>query len=160
MMELSMAREISEVALRVWTPEGANVAFFKQVAPVIEELTDRATQIDERTREYPTGAWGNESRDYHIGIEVPAHAVGDEMMAGRIMVMARDDNVAQARVRAIWTDDAVLSTRINREVAHYTGQAELAEAIRDGIAARAAGDDDTATVKLGRAAQIAHESSN
>jgi hypothetical protein len=39
MMESSMAREIGEVALRVWTPEGANVAFFKQVAPVIEELT-------------------------------------------------------------------------------------------------------------------------
>jgi hypothetical protein len=76
------------------------------------------------------------------------------------MVMVRGDNVAQARVRAVWTDDMALSTRINREVAHYTGQAELAEAIRDGIAARAAGDEDTATVRLGRAAQIAHESAN
>jgi hypothetical protein len=160
MMESSMAREVGEVNLRVWTPEGANVAFFKQVAPVIEELTDRATQIDARTREYPTGAWGNESRDYHIGIDVPTQAVGDEMMAARIMVMARGENVGQVRIRAIWTDDAALSTRINREVAHYTGQAELADAIREGIAARAAGDDDTATVKLGRAAQIAHESAN
>jgi hypothetical protein len=160
MMESSMAREVGEVTLRVWTPEDANVAFLKQVSPVIEELTERATHVDARTHEYPTGAWGNESRDYHVCIDVPTQAVGDEMMAARIMLMARGDNVAQARVRAIWTDDAALSTRINREVAHYTGQAELAEAIKDGIAARAAGDDDTATVKLGRATQIAHESAN
>jgi hypothetical protein len=160
MMESSMAREVGQVTLRVWTPEGANVRFFKQVAPAIEELSDRARQIDVRTIEFPTGAWGSEARDYHLSIDVPTQAVGTEMMAARIMLIAHGDNVAQARVRAIWTDDAALSTRINREVAHYTGQAELSEAIRDGIAARAAGDDDTATVKLGRAAQIAHESAN
>jgi hypothetical protein len=60
----------------------------------------------------------------------------------------------------VWTDDETLSTRINREVAHYTGQAELADAIHDGLAARAAGDDRTATVKLGRAVQLAHETGN
>jgi hypothetical protein len=53
-----------------------------------------------------------------------------------------------------------LSTRINREVAHYTGQAELAEAIADGLAAHEAGDERTATVRLGRAVQLAHESGN
>src|SRR5262249_18943597 len=79
MMESSIARGVGEVALRVWTPEGAGVALFKQVAPVIEDLTDRAAQVDARTHEYPTGAWGNESRDYHIGIDVPSQDVGDEM---------------------------------------------------------------------------------
>ena len=65
-----------------------------------------------------------------------------------------------ALVRAVWTDDENLSTRINREVAHYTGQAELAEAIHDGLAARAAGDEESATMKLGRAVQLAHETGN
>jgi hypothetical protein len=65
-----------------------------------------------------------------------------------------------ALVRAVWTNDENLSTRINREVAHYTGQAELADAIHDGLAARAVGDDDTATMKLGRAVQLAHETGN
>ena len=50
--------------------------------------------------------------------------------------------------------------RISPQVAHYTGQAELASAIHDGLEARKAGDDDTATVKLGRAVQLAHESGN
>ena len=65
-----------------------------------------------------------------------------------------------ALVRAIWTNDDALSTRINREVAHYTGQAELADAIADGLAARQAGDEKNATLKLGRAVQIAHEAGN
>jgi len=63
-------------------------------------------------------------------------------------------------VRAVWTDDSALSTRINRAVAHYTGQAELAGAIHDGLAARQSGDEANATMKLGRAVQLAHEAGN
>jgi von Willebrand factor type A C-terminal domain len=33
---------------------------------------------------------------------------------------------------------------MSRHVAHYTGQAELAQAIQDGLEARKAGDEDTA----------------
>src|SRR4029079_18963288 len=43
---------------------------------------------------------------------------------------------------------------------HYTGQAQLAAAIQKGLAAKAAGDDRTATVLLGEAAKIAHDSGN
>jgi hypothetical protein len=43
-------------------------------------------------------------------------------------------------------------------VAHYTGQAELAAVIQEGLEARDAGDIETATAKLGRAVQIANES--
>jgi hypothetical protein len=68
--------------------------------------------------------------------------------------------VSQALVKVIWTDDESLSTRINSQVAHYTGQAELAAAIQEGLEARKQGDDATATVKLGRAVQLAHQSGN
>jgi hypothetical protein len=82
------------------------------------------------------------------------------MLAARISLVEGDNVLTQALVRAVWTDDAALSTRINRQVAHYTGQAELAETIQAGIEARKAGDDHTATIKFGRAAQLAHESGN
>ena len=59
-----------------------------------------------------------------------------------------------------WSDDSTLTTRINPAVAHYTGQAELADAIQQGLAAKAAGDDVTATLKLGRAAKLAAETGN
>ena len=68
--------------------------------------------------------------------------------------------VAQGLVKAKWSDDDGLTTRINPEVAHYTGQTELAEAIQDGLAAKAAGDDAGATTKLGRAVQLAAQTGN
>ena len=71
-----------------------------------------------------------------------------------------DKPVSQALVKAIWTGDEALSTKINSQVAHYTGQAELASAIQDGLEARKAGDEHTATVRLGRAVALAAESGN
>ena len=53
-----------------------------------------------------------------------------------------------------------MSTRINRYVAHYSGQAELAQAIQDGLEARKAGKEDRAAARLGRAVALAHESGN
>jgi von Willebrand factor type A C-terminal domain len=74
------------------------------------------------------------------------------------LVLADGTVATQALVKATWTDDTELSTRMDRHVAHYTGQVELADAIQAGLAAAKAGDDRTATVKLGRAVQLAQES--
>ncbi len=68
--------------------------------------------------------------------------------------------LAQGLVRAVWTDDMAASTRISPQVAHYTGQAELAQVIQQGLEARKAGDVDSATAKLGRAVQLASASGN
>ena len=93
-------------------------------------------------------------------VDVLPAAVGDERLAARISLMVGDEAVSQGLVRAVWTDDEALSTRINAQVAHYTGQAELAQAIQEGLQARKDGDIDTATVKLGRAVQLATQSGN
>ena len=71
MIETAMGRATGSVSLRMWTPQGARVAFVRQVAPTIEELTDRAAAVNPLTADYPTGSWGEESRDYHVCIEVP-----------------------------------------------------------------------------------------
>ncbi len=160
MVEHAMGKATADVALRVWTPQTATVSFVKQVAPTIAELTDKRVPVNDRVGDYPTGAWGDESRDYHVCVTVKPGAVGDEMLAARVSLVVDDQVVSQALVKAIWTDDASLSTRINRAVAHYTGQAELAQVIQEGLEARKAGDDATATVKLGRAAQLAAASGN
>jgi hypothetical protein len=133
------------------------VLFVRQVAPTIEDLTNRGTQASPLVRDFPTGAWSDESRDYHVAVRVAAKPLGSEQLAARVQLMVNDEVMAQGLVRATWSDDATLTTRINPAVAHYTGQAELAEAIQDGLAAKAAGDDATATLKLGRAAKLAAE---
>ncbi|MEW2254627.1 VWA domain-containing protein [Streptomyces sp. NPDC047869] len=166
MMETAMGKEVADVALRVWTPVGANLRFVKQVAPAVEELTDRRTEAGPRAGDYPTGSWGDESRDYHLCVEVPAAGLGQEMLAARIsLVVPQPDGEVrnlggQGLVRAVWTDDMAASTSINPQVAHYTGQAELAQAIQQGLDLRKAGDFERATAKLGRAVQLASASGN
>ena len=161
----ALKKEVSDVALRLWVPLGAQVKFCKQVSPDIADLTSRGRQSKSQTWDYPTGAWGkDESRDYHFCIEVKPGEVGDEMLAGRASLIVTRSGVetkaAEARILAVWTDDESKSTKIDRRVAHYTGQAELAQSIQEGLEAKARGDNDVATAKLGRAVQLAHESGN
>jgi hypothetical protein len=160
MMTAAMGKTSADVQLKVWTPVNATVRFVKQVEPQVADLTGKRVEDGPRAGRYPLGSWGSESRDYHVCVDVTAGAAGDEMLAARVSVVEGETVLAQTLVRAVWTEDSVLSTRINRQVAHYTGQAELADAIQAGIEARKAGDDRTATLKFGRAAQLAHESGN
>ncbi|MFG2884022.1 VWA domain-containing protein [Streptomyces sp. NPDC048297] len=166
MMETTMGKEVADVALRVWTPVGTTIGFVKQVAPTVEELTGRRTEAGPRAGDYPTGSWGDESRDYHLCVQVPAAGLGQEMLAARVslVVPQPDGGVrnlgAQGLVRAVWTDDMTATTSINPQVAHYTGQAELAQAIQQGIELRKEGNFDGATARLGRAVQLASASGN
>lgn len=164
-LQKAMSKAVSDVSLRLWTPSGARVLFCKQVSPEIVDLTGRARQVKPQIQDFPTGAWaGNESRDYHFCIEVKPGAVGDEMLAGRASLIASvagaESKLSEARILAIWTDDEAQSTKIERHVAHYTGQAELAQSIQEGLDARAKGDTEVATAKLGKAVKIAYESGN
>ncbi|MFG3283938.1 VWA domain-containing protein [Streptomyces sp. NPDC048111] len=166
MMENAMGKEVADVALRLWTPVGVEIKFVKQVAPTVEELTDRRTEAGPRAGDYPTGSWGDESRDYHVCVQVPQANVGQEMLAARVSLIVPDREggtpqlLSQGLVRAVWTDDMAASTSINPQVAHYTGQAELAQVIQQGLDARKSGDVDGATAKLGRAVQLAAASGN
>ncbi|MEY3869006.1 MAG: hypothetical protein RLZZ338_2897 [Cyanobacteriota bacterium] len=164
-LEKAMTKNISDVALRLWTPQGAKIKFCKQVSPDIVDLTNRAQPVKPQISDYPTGAWGkSESRDYHFCIEVSPGNVGDEMLAGRASLIYTingvENKVAEARILATWTDDDAKSTKIDRRVAHYTGQAELAQSIQEGLEARDRGDIEVATVKLGKAVKLAHDSGN
>jgi hypothetical protein len=95
-----------------------------------------------------------------VAIRLAAKAIGQEQLAARVQLVIGDDVVAQGLVKALWSADEALTTRISPEVAHYTGQTELAQAIQDGLAAKAAGDTATATTKLGRAVQLAAQTGN
>jgi hypothetical protein len=159
-MRTSMGKAIPNLTLRLWNPAGARVNFVKQVAPTVEDLTHRRVENGSQSGEYPLGPWGAEERDYHIQVEVEPAAVGREKLAARVTVLADDATLGEGLVTAMWTADTGLSARISRRVAHYTGQAELAEAVQDGLNARNRGDVATATAKLQRAMELAAESGN
>ncbi|WP_433326658.1 vWA domain-containing protein [Spirillospora sp. CA-294931] len=166
MTEAAMGKEVADVALRVWTPQTAKLKFVKQVMPSVEDLTARRADSGPQAGDYPLGAWGTESRDYHICVEVPPGQVGKELRAGWVKLVIpggpgqEEQVLATGNVLAQWTDDEAQSTRINARVAHYTGQVELAEVVQEGLQARKDGDLDTATARLGRAVQLAEEAGN
>ncbi|HLV75789.1 von Willebrand factor type A domain-containing protein [Actinomadura hallensis] len=166
MTEAAMGKAVADVALRVWTPQTATLRFVKQVMPSVEDLTGRRVDSAPQAGDYPLGAWGDESRDYHICVEVPPGEVGKELRAAWVKLVVPGGPGEEAQVLATgnvlahWTDDEAQSTRINPRVAHYTGQAELAAAIQEGLQARKDGDLDTATARLGRAVVLADEAGN
>lgn len=160
LMRKSMARGVANADLRVWIPQGAQVMFIRQVSPTVEDLTHRGTPVNQLTMSYPTGAWADEERDYHVAVRLAAKSVGQEQLAARVQLAVGPDLLTQGLVKAKWSADTNLTAQINPEVAHYTGQAELAQVIQEGLAAKAVGDEATATTKLGRAVQLATESGN
>lgn len=166
MAQTSMGKAVADVALRLWTPRHAVVRYVKQVAPTVQDLTDRGVERAAQAKDYPTGSWGTENRDYHICVEVPPGDPGRQMRAGWVRVVLpgadadQDRVLASGNILAEWTADENRVTEINPRVAHYTGQVELARAIQDGLEARRAGDDGTATTRLGRAVALANESGN
>jgi von Willebrand factor type A C-terminal domain/von Willebrand factor type A domain len=166
MTEAAMGKAVADVSLRVWTPQAARLRFVKQVTPTVEDLSGKRVEAGPRAGDYPIGAWGAESRDYHISVEVPPGTIGQELRAAWVKLVLPGANggeekvLATGNVLAEWTDDEAQSTRINPKVAHFTGQAELADAIQQGLQARKDGDLDTATARLGRAVALAHESGN
>jgi hypothetical protein len=160
LIQQAMSKGVATADMRVWAPQGAQVLFVRQVAPNVDDLTSRRTEVNALTGSYPTGSWGDESRDYHVAIRLAAKGIGQEQLAARVQLAIGEQVVAQGLVKALWSADDALTTRISPEVAHYTGQTELADAIQEGLAAKAAGDTATATTKLGRAVQLAAQTGN
>jgi hypothetical protein len=157
LMQQSMGRGVPEAQLRVWAPQGAEVLFVKQVSPSLEDLSGRRTEVNALTGGYDTGAWGDETRDFHVAVRLAPKAVGQEQLAARVQLVVGEEVRTQGLVKARWSGDSLLTAQISPEVAHYTGQTELASAIQDGLRAKAIGDDATATSRLGRAVQLARE---
>jgi hypothetical protein len=161
----TLAKGVADVRLRLWAPKTVTITTIKQVSPEIVDLAALKVRKDDKTVEVPTGAWADESRDYHLTMTFAPGEVGDEMLACRASVVYENDGQeivvpGKAPVIATWTSDVTLATRISPQVAHYTGQQELADSIREGLAARERGDIDQATKLLGNAAKIAATSGN
>lgn len=161
MMRTAMSKTLPDVALRLWTPAHASIQFVRQVAPAVDDLSGRRVTVGPQAGDYPTGSWGaGESRDYHVRVAVTPGAVGQEMLAARVSLVVDSQTAGQGLIRAVWTEQEALSTQISPQVAHFTGQTELAQAIQEGLEARKRGDQETATARLGRAAMIAQQSGN
>jgi len=160
---VAMEHAVADLRLRLQLAEGTTVRFLKQVHPTINDLTARAIEVDGRTRDYSTGAWGAERRDYQLALALAPRSAGTELRVAWISLLPTTgpdpvDEVMELPIWARWSRDARESTRINPQVAHYTGQAELAAAIQVGVQAYKEQRLDVAQQTLGRAVALAHRS--
>ncbi|MGP0031701.1 MAG: VWA domain-containing protein [Acidimicrobiales bacterium] len=160
MMHDALSKEVAEVTLRVWAPQGAAVELVKQMAPVMIDLAPLRAEAGPLVVDYATGSWGDESRDYYVSVRVPPGQVGDEMLAARLTLLVGGEPAGQALIRAVWTDDTAKSTQINGRVAEAMGEKELADAIQGGVDALRDGDTDTATSRFGLARRLAAGTGN
>ncbi len=158
--ERIMGLEHSQVELRVWTPQGVTTEVFTQVAPEVLAMPGHVSTDQAATRDYPTGAWGTESRSYQLRLGLVPGAVGEEILAARISLVDRGQVIAKALVRGTWTDDLELSTRVHPHVGHYTGQTRMSTAIRDGLVAQRNGDLARAQGSFGEAVALAAAGGN
>ncbi|NUR63651.1 MAG: protein kinase [Catenulispora sp.] len=123
------AKSIADVELTLWTPTGAVIRYVKQVTPILRDLTDSRIPADAvRTVGFPTGAWGEEERTFHICIEVEPGALGQEKLAARVQLTARGpesvEPLGEGKIRAVWVDDETLVMRVVSRVGPYLSQSE------------------------------------
>jgi hypothetical protein len=157
MMRSAMGKDTGDVALRVWVPQGVTIGFMKQVSGQVEDLAGHRTEVSQGTSEYATPAWGAETRDYHLCLQVPAREIGEEMLAGRISLVVGDDIVSEAKVLATWTeDDRPFTTRVP-QLDHYTTEVRKSQLIDAGMDALDRDDRETATKRLREAVEMALE---
>jgi hypothetical protein len=158
-MQEALGKQVAEVALRVWTPQGGEVLVIRQMEPPLD-LTANRTDLDPLTGVYGTGSWGEEARDFLVSVRVPAGEVGQKRLCARVSLLVGGEQAGEVLVPATWTDDEVKSARINPDVAAAKGETEIADAIDEGVHALDEGDEETATDRFGKAVAKAYAQGN
>jgi hypothetical protein len=160
MLEGALGRQIGSVALQVRTPQGGVVELLKQLEPDID-LTSSRIEVDPMVGQYPTGSWGDETREFHLCVRVPTGTAGEPALrAAQVTLLVDGEKVGQVPVLAAWTDDAARSTRMNQRVADALGASEMAAAVEKGFDSWRRDDMASAAHHLGKAVQLADATGN
>ncbi|WP_051886404.1 VWA domain-containing protein [Streptomyces hygroscopicus] len=163
MVSASMAKALAGVRIRIRTRAGGRVGFVKQVHPTRVDLTDEGVRPDERTWEWSGKAWGDEIREYQVCVVADPRGdpTGEDVELAAVDLTVEGDTALRPpepeSVLVQWTDDVVLSSRIDPRLAHYDADSELGHTITAGCDAYEAGDQDGARRLWGRAVQLAHQ---
>ncbi|WP_327040314.1 VWA domain-containing protein [Micromonospora ureilytica] len=156
----ALTKLLPDVRIRLRTMPYAELAFFKQSSPTIQDLTEYAERVDERTWEFATGSWGAERRDFHLclRVEAPDDILEQDRLAARVdLVVDGDLRATTATVLVNWTVDMDRSARIDLSVSQLTGQEDVRQAINAGCDAYDRGDRAEAHAQWTQAVALASE---
>ncbi|GAA2888153.1 VWA domain-containing protein [Streptosporangium fragile] len=168
MTRSAMRKVVPDLRVRFQLLPGAGIRFVKQVFPVETDLTEHL-RIGDRTAEFATGPLGEEDREYHVcfTVDPTGRANGRDLRLARVDLEVDEVGAPEVEVPGKgtpilvhWTDDPVLSSRIDSKVGHYTEHVELRETINAGCRAYESGDLQEAGRAWGRAVKLATELQN
>ncbi|MEK8172174.1 VWA domain-containing protein [Streptomyces sp. M19] len=159
----AMATALPDLRLRVRLRIGSEIRYLKQVHPVERDLTAEGVATGERTWEFPTRAWRDETRDFHLCVSAdPAGDTGGEdAQLAVVDLVPGDGPLPPARcpgARGAGAVDGRPGAVHPRppKLAHYDGQRELGRAVGDGCDAYDAHDHAAARAHWSRAVALAH----
>ncbi|ONI85145.1 hypothetical protein ALI22I_30110 [Saccharothrix sp. ALI-22-I] len=158
MMRTAMDKVLPDIRLRIRTGQSARLRFVKQVLPTRADLTEFGTVIDPRTTVFSTGAWGEESRDFHVCLDVTRGGapLNEDVRAARVdLEVDHHGTGGPAVILVRWTNELKLSSVIHPLVAHYSKQTDLGTAMMAGYEAYDAGNVRHAEEQWGRAVALA-----
>ncbi|MFG1916809.1 VWA domain-containing protein [Micromonospora sp. NPDC048898] len=154
----ALTKLLPDVRIRLRTLPYAELVFFKQTSPTIQDLTEYAERVDERTWGFATGSWGAQRRDYHLclRVEAPDDVLEQDRLAARVdLVVDGEVRAATATILVNWTADMAKSSRIDLSVSQVTGQEDVRRAINAGCDALDRGDRIEAHAQLAQAVALA-----
>ncbi|QKV74276.1 VWA domain-containing protein [Amycolatopsis sp. Hca4] len=161
LVERAMGRTVPDLRLRLTTMPYSRLRFVKQVFPTEVELTAQC-HTEGSAIELPTGAWGDELREYHLCLDVEPGELTryEDRLLGTVTLVAGEPVGEQLAVVGYLTEDLALSSVPDDNVARVTGQAELGRAVRAGWDAFERDDRVTAAGEWGTAVRLATELGN
>lgn len=169
-MREAMRKAVPEVALRLRPGRGVAVKFVRQTYPTMSDLTGLAVPVDRVAADYPTGAWGEDTRDFHICLTADPddRPLGKDVRLARVEIMMCEAGSPQAvpatgegYVLAHWVDRPPGPSHLTHPmVEHYARQRDLGEAVREGCHSYSDGDRERARDAWGRAVAIADSTGN
>ncbi|MEV4092526.1 VWA domain-containing protein [Streptosporangium saharense] len=164
----AMRRGVPDLRVRLRLLPGAEVRYVKQVFPVEADLTERLVRSGDVV-EFGTGPWGEESREYFVCVAVDptGRDRGEDLRLARVDLETAEGTSVDVELPAVgtpilvhWTDEPVLSSRIDPKVGHHSRHLALREAIDAGRLAYESGDRAGAERAWGRAVRLATELGN
>ncbi|HZR45043.1 MAG TPA: vWA domain-containing protein [Ktedonobacteraceae bacterium] len=160
---------LTNVRLSLWSPVGVSLKSIAQVYPTIVPLGMETDPANPRQQIISLGSFAaGEQRDYLVDLNVPVYAPGQQFLMLRPAVKYYSAGTTEVEEKSTrdgwvfvqWTENMALASQIEQHIAHYTNQEELAQYIREGQDALAAGDSARATRLLGQALDISQRSGN
>lgn len=160
---------ITNARLILWSPVGVALKEVQQVFPRIVSLAWEQDPASAQQKIVSLGTFAaGEQRDYLLELELPVAAAGQQFLILRPGMRyftaglgeQEEKSARQQWVFAEWTENLALAAQLDPQVAHYTHQEELSQAILAGQEALAAGDRNRATKLLGLAMEISQRTGN